>query len=72
MSKARKLTLTKLSIETKDGTPIDLTIEEARELYNQRRFLNAHALHLDQPFSSPRLGRYGAPFFTARDRFPHP
>ena len=35
MSKTKKLKLTKISLETKDGKQVELTIEEAKELHDQ-------------------------------------
>ncbi len=35
MSKTKKLKLTKIAIETKDGKQVELTLEEAKELHDQ-------------------------------------
>lgn len=35
MSKTKKLKLTKIALETKDGKQVELTIEEAKELHDQ-------------------------------------
>ncbi len=60
-SKSKKLKLTKIALETKDGKQVELTIEEAKELHDQ-----LHTLFGEKTTYIP-----SAPIVIERDRW-HP
>lgn len=56
---SKKLKLTKLELETKDGKKVELSLEEARELHEQ----------LHELFGSKTTIIPGAPIIIERDRW---
>ena len=57
---SNKLKLTKLTLETKDGKPVELSIEEARELYSQ----------LDELFGTKTIYAPSLPVYIERHTWP--